>query len=135
MALTAPAFCLGPHLGPHFGLEGQKAKDRQREGEAGNGDGVEMGWSRGWNGLETPGSTEMGERGQQERACLAGTPGDPAPDPVRRLLLSLPGVSNLGKRSHSATQRPVAGNSSQGSLWPQKIEGAEWILLGKPGGK
>lgn len=43
MALAAPVFCLGPHLWPYFGLDGQKAKDHQREGEAGNGDGVEMG--------------------------------------------------------------------------------------------
>lgn len=84
MAPAAPVSCSGAHLWPHFGLEGQKAKDHQREREAGNGDGVEVGWSGGWNGLETPGSTEMGERGQQERACLAGMQGDPAPGPVRR---------------------------------------------------
>lgn len=131
-APVPPAVCSGPRLGPHFGLAGRKAKDRQRRRKAGPG-GPQ--WARA--GGPGRGHRGSGRSRRTRKSPLGRRQLTPAPGRVRRLRLRLPGASCPGRRSHSATQRPVAGNGSQGSAvapeeWASRVERRRG---GGPGGK
>lgn len=112
---AAPVPRLSPRLWPHFGLAGRKAKELQRRRRAGWRAGVGVGvGAGGGTGLDA-GQRGGGRTRRTRQSPLGRRLRTPAPGRVRRLRLRLPGASRPGRRSHSATQRPVTGNVSQGS--------------------
>lgn len=125
MAPAALVSCLDPHLWPHFGLEGQKAKDHQREREASNEDGVELGWSRGWKGLKLLAARKWEKEANKKEPAWQARQGTPRQVPLggcsSACLVSATWV-------RGATAPPSGrwrGTAVRALVWPQKSGGAE----------